>query len=67
MATTTTHGGARAGAGRKKLKSPTYRSLSTIVPVALADRIAQAAAEKELSVSMLIREILEKWEENDGK
>lgn len=56
-----THGGARAGAGRKKLNTPTYRSLSTILPVDLADTIAAAAAEKEVSVSMMIRMILEEW------
>lgn len=60
-----THGGARVGAGRKKLKAPTYRSLSTILPVDLADTIAAAAAEKKVSVSRMIRLILEEW--NCGK
>lgn len=62
---TTKHGGARAGAGRKKLESPSYRSLSTILPVDLADAITAAAAEKEVSVSRMIRLILEEW--NCGK
>lgn len=64
---TTKHGGARAGAGRKKMEKPSYRSLSTILPVSLADTIAEAAAEKEVSVSRMIRLILEKWSETDEK
>lgn len=59
-----THGGARAGAGRKKLKSPNFRSLSTILPTEIADMVTAAAAEKKISVSMMIRNILQEWSEN---
>lgn len=59
-----THGGARAGAGRKKLESLNFRSLSTILPTEIADMVTAAAAEKKISVSMMIRNILEEWSKN---